>query len=89
MYDSVILQLIERLQSGTLTYRNGLSESELKEILSLDDEVLGDIYQYWSPPNKDIIRLPPLLWTRLRYDIGDYLVERQADGFPVLGLYHR
>ncbi|XP_072407531.1 NACHT domain- and WD repeat-containing protein 1 [Chiloscyllium punctatum] len=69
--------------------RNGLSESELKEILSLDNEVLGDIYQYWSPPNKDIIRLPPLLWTRLRYDIGDYLVERQADGFPVLGLYHR
>ncbi|XP_048404343.2 NACHT domain- and WD repeat-containing protein 1 isoform X2 [Stegostoma tigrinum] len=69
--------------------RNGLSESELKEILSLDDEVLGDIYQYWSPPNKDIICLPPLLWTRLRYDIGEYLVERQADGFPVLGLYHR
>ncbi|XP_067856040.1 NACHT domain- and WD repeat-containing protein 1 [Heptranchias perlo] len=69
--------------------RNGLSETELKEILSLDDEVLGDIYQYWSPPNKDIILLPPLLWTRLRYDIGEYLVERQADGFPVLGLYHR
>ncbi|XP_078077476.1 NACHT domain- and WD repeat-containing protein 1 [Mustelus asterias] len=69
--------------------RNGLSEAELKEILSLDDEVLGDIYQYWSPPNKDIICLPPLLWTRLRYDIGEYLVERQADGFPVLGLYHR
>ncbi|XP_067906172.1 NACHT domain- and WD repeat-containing protein 1 [Heterodontus francisci] len=69
--------------------RNGLSEAELKEILSLDDEVLGDIYQYWSPPNKDIIRLPPLLWTRLQYDIGEYLVERQADGFPVLGLYHR
>ncbi|XP_078423676.1 NACHT domain- and WD repeat-containing protein 1 [Cetorhinus maximus] len=69
--------------------RNGLSEAELKEVLSLDDEVLGDIYQYWSPPNKDIIRIPPLLWTRLQYDIGEYLVERQADGFPVLGLYHR
>ncbi|XP_051886627.1 NACHT domain- and WD repeat-containing protein 1 [Pristis pectinata] len=69
--------------------RNGLSEAELKDILSLDDEVLGDIYQYWSPPNKDIIRLPPLLWTRLRYDIGEYLVERQADGFPVLHFYHR
>ncbi|XP_072123382.1 NACHT domain- and WD repeat-containing protein 1 [Mobula birostris] len=69
--------------------RSGLSEAELKEILSLDDEVLGDIYQYWSPPNKDIICLPPLLWTRLRYDIGEYLVERQADGFPVLHFYHR
>ncbi|XP_032893653.1 NACHT domain- and WD repeat-containing protein 1 [Amblyraja radiata] len=89
---------LEKKHGGTLVShalgyiacsRNGLSENELKEILSLDDEVLGDIYQYWSPPNKDIIRLPPLLWTRLRYDIGEYLVERQADGFPVLHFYHR
>uniref|UniRef100_A0A8C4XB11 NACHT and WD repeat domain containing 1 n=1 Tax=Erpetoichthys calabaricus TaxID=27687 RepID=A0A8C4XB11_ERPCA len=96
-----VLQLLERLeeQHGRLLVahalgsivisRNGLTEIELRDILSLDDDVLGDIYQYWLPPNKEIIRLPPLLWTRLRYDMGEYLVERQADGMKVLGLYHR
>ncbi|KAG2463912.1 NWD1 protein, partial [Polypterus senegalus] len=96
-----VLQLLERLEeqhgrllvahalSSIVISRNGLTEIELRDILSLDDDVLGDIYQYWLPPNKEIIRLPPLLWTRLRHDMGEYLVERQADGMKVLGLYHR
>ncbi|MBN3275139.1 NWD1 protein, partial [Polyodon spathula] len=69
--------------------RSGLTEAELRDILSVDDEVLADIYQYWPPPSRSMIRLPPLLWTRLRYDLGEYLVERQVDGNKVLGLYHR
>ncbi|XP_018423713.1 PREDICTED: NACHT domain- and WD repeat-containing protein 1 [Nanorana parkeri] len=69
--------------------RTGLSEAELKDILSLDDEVLADIYQYWAPPRSDVIRIPVLSWTHLRHDLDGYLVERQADGSTVLGLYHR
>ncbi|XP_063311499.1 NACHT domain- and WD repeat-containing protein 1 [Pelobates fuscus] len=69
--------------------RNGLSEAELKDILSLDDDILSDIYQYWAPPSNDVIRFPTLSWTRLHYDLEGYLVERQADGSTVLGLYHR
>ncbi|CAN0002404.1 unnamed protein product [Lampetra planeri] len=69
--------------------RSGLSELELKDCLSLDDAVLADVYQYWSPPNRDMVRLPPLLWTRLRHDLADYLVDRQADGHTVIALYHR
>ncbi|KAJ8277483.1 hypothetical protein GJAV_G00075650 [Gymnothorax javanicus] len=69
--------------------RDGLSEAELRDVLSLDDEVLGDIYQYWLPPSLAFIRLPPLLWSRVRHDLGEYLVERQANGVTVLGLYHR
>nr|XP_032822732.1 NACHT domain- and WD repeat-containing protein 1 [Petromyzon marinus] len=69
--------------------RSGLSEVELKDCLSLDDAVLADVYQYWSPPNRDMVRLPPLLWTRLRHDLADYLVDRQADGHTVIALYHR
>nr|XP_014340454.1 PREDICTED: NACHT domain- and WD repeat-containing protein 1 isoform X3 [Latimeria chalumnae] len=81
--------LVSHALGYIVSSKNGLSEAELKDVLSLDDEVLGDIYQYWPPPSSDVIHLPPLLWTRLRYDLGDYLVERQADGFTVLGLYHR
>ncbi|XP_075681436.1 NACHT domain- and WD repeat-containing protein 1 [Rhinoderma darwinii] len=94
-------QLYERLEklhgklliSHALGYivasRNGLSEAELKDILSIDNDVLSDIYQYWAPPSNDVIRIPSLSWTHLRYDLEGYLVERQADESTVLGLYHR
>lgn len=72
-----------------LSTRTGLSEAELKDILSLDDEVLADIYQYWAPPRSDVIRIPALSWTHLRHDLDEYLVKRHADGIAVLGLYHR
>ena len=66
--------------------KNGLTEPELEDILSLDDEVLDDVYQYWTPPFR---RLPPLLWIRIRSEIGDYLIERGADDTQVIYWYHR
>lgn len=78
------------LVSHALAYitasKNGLTEPELEDILSLDDEVLDDVYQYWTPPFR---RLPPLLWIRIRSDIGDYLIERGADDSRVIYWYHR
>ena len=53
--------------------KNGLSESELEDILSCDDDVLNDVYVYWTPP---IRRLPPLLLVRLRTDLSSYLGKR-------------
>ena len=52
------------------TAKNGLSESELEDILSCDDDVLNDVYMYWTPP---IRRLPPLLLVRLKTDLSSYL----------------
>ena len=78
------------LVSHALAYitasKNGLTETELEDLLSLDDEVLNDVYQYWTPP---VRRLPPLLWIRIRSDIEDYLIERGADGTQVVFWYHR
>ena len=71
------------------TRRNGLSHTELEDILSIDDEVLDEIYQYWSPPNDEIVRIPPLMWTRLKYELEEYMVERQTYGKTVMVLYHR
>jgi hypothetical protein len=50
--------------------RCGLSESELEDILSCDDDVLNDVYAYWMPP---VRRLPPLLLVRLKTDLSQYL----------------
>ena len=78
------------LVSHALAYitasKNGVTEPELEDLLSLDDEVLNDVYQYWTPP---VRRLPPLLWIRISSDIGDYLTERGADGTQVVFWYHR
>ena len=66
--------------------KNGLTESELEDLLSLDDTVLNDVYQYWTPP---VRRLPPLLWIRIRSEINEYLIDRGADGTRVIYWYHR
>ncbi|XP_067662722.1 NACHT and WD repeat domain-containing protein 2-like [Haliotis asinina] len=66
--------------------KTGLTESELEDILSCDDDVLNDVYMYWTPP---VRRLPPLLLVRLKADLGQYLVDRGADGVRVFFWYHR
>ena len=64
-----------------------LVANELEDILSCDDEVLNDVYEWWVPP---VRRLPPLLWVRIQTDLGPYLVERGLKGgTPVLSWYHR
>ena len=77
------------LVSHALSYitaaRSGLSDSELEDLISLDDKVLDDIYQYHLPP---VRRIPPLLWSRIRADLPGYLSERAADGVIVLNWYH-
>lgn len=69
--------------------KNGLSNQEMEHLLSLDDEVLQDIYLYHLPPNEHVITLPSLIWRRVVYDLGEYLVERRADGRSVKAWYHR
>ena len=65
---------------------HGLTTNELEDILSCDEALLHDVFQYWTPP---IRRLPPLLWVRIRADLASYLVERGADGAQVTYWYHR
>jgi hypothetical protein len=67
----------------------GITQAELEDVLSCDDDVLDDVYQWWVPPSR---RLPPLLWARARSDIGAYLVEKGAadnSGARVYSWYHR
>ena len=73
-----VFQLFERVEnkhgwmlvSHALSYitasKNGVSEPEIEDFISLDDKVLDNIYQYHLPPNR---RIPPLLWTRVRSDL--------------------
>lgn len=64
----------------------GLSETELEDILSCDDEVLDEVFDFWMPP---IRRLPPSLWIRIRADLRLYLMEKGSDGVIVYSWYHK
>ncbi|XP_048198662.1 NACHT domain- and WD repeat-containing protein 1 [Perognathus longimembris pacificus] len=69
--------------------RYGLSEAELKDVLSLDEVVLCHVYQAWTPPSRQVLRFPPLLWVRLRRDLGHCLARRPTDGCTLLAIAHR
>jgi hypothetical protein len=68
---------------------NGISDIEWEDVLSCDDEVLDDIYRYHNPPVPGIVRLPPVLVARIRYDLREYIVERRSFGKTTLNWYHR
>jgi hypothetical protein len=96
---AIVTQVFERLEkfhgaklvgnalAYLVTARYGLSSSEMEDVLSSDEEVLSDdVFKWWSPP---VRRLPPLLWKRLKEDLGRYIVDKGVQGSTVHALYHR
>ena len=66
--------------------REGLSSADLLHLLSSDDDVLIDVFQFHKPPAR---RMPGLVLKRLLSDVQAWggLVERGQSG--ELGFYHR
>ncbi|ERE90461.1 NACHT and WD repeat domain-containing protein 1 [Cricetulus griseus] len=81
--------LVAHVLGYIVSSRYGLSEAELKDVLSLDDEVLQAVYRDWTPPSKELLRFPPLLWVRLRRDLAHCLTRRAVDGCTLLAIAHR
>ena len=77
---------VSRILGCMTASKYGLSDAEIDDLASLDDDILNDVYQYWTPP---IRRIPPLLWLRLKSDLGSYIVSKGADGVLVNNWYHR
>lgn len=68
-----------------LRQAGGLSEIELEDMLSADDEVLQSIFVHYLPP-LNIFRLPSTLWVRIRNDMQKYFVETNVDNMTVIYL---
>jgi len=77
---------------GALGYlaasRGGLSEDELLDVLSADEEVMAD-FRRRSPdsPNED--RLPVIVWSRLALDLQFAVAARRAGNVSFLGFANR
>ncbi|HEX2695416.1 MAG TPA: AAA family ATPase, partial [Acidobacteriota bacterium] len=80
--------LVSRSLGYLAAAKNGLSEDELLDVLSLDPDVLADfeLRAKHAPPEK---KLPVVVWSRLFFDLETYLAERNADGASLLSFYHR
>jgi len=57
--------------------RAGLTEEELLDILSNDPMVLKD-FRRRSPKSPQVNRLPDIVWSRLRFDLGSFICERNV-----------
>jgi WD40 repeat protein len=68
--------------------KNGMGEEEMLEVLAGDPEVISD-FRRRHPRSPEVQRLPPVIWSRLRFDLEPYLVEREADGTFLIGFFHR
>lgn len=78
--------LVTRALAYVTASLTGISETELEDLLSLDDEGLTHVFQIHIPPLR---RIPPLLWVRIRHDISQYLVDKEVDEVRSFFWYHR
>jgi hypothetical protein len=96
--EDIIIYMFKKLETmhGEVIFRravcymtvnkNGISDNELEDILSLDDDVLYAAFQFHLPP---IRRFPTILWVRIKKDIEQYIVEKEANDTKVIQWHHR
>ena len=80
--------LVSRSLGYLAAARYGLTEDEMLDVLSGDEEVWQDFTRraHHTPPEH---RLPVIVWSRLFLDLEPYLAERSAPGGTVVSFYHR
>jgi small GTP-binding protein len=80
--------LISRSLSYLVRSRNGLAETELIDILSLDEDVWADFIKgvYAEPLER---KLPIIIWLRLFYEIEPFISFTGNQGLTLMKLYHR
>ena len=78
----LISKVIGYLESA----KAGLTESEIDDVLSLDEDLLNIVFDFWLPP---IRRIPAVLLVRILQDMRPFLVRREADKVITITFYHR
>lgn len=78
--------LVSRVLGLLAAVTDGINKDDILHILSCDEQLLNDVLVWHEPPKR---RLPPLLFARLKFDLGPFLVERGAHGVSLVAFYHR
>jgi WD40 repeat protein len=80
--------LVSRSMGYLAASKNGLTEDEMLDVLSEDDELYLDFLRRARhiPSEK---KLPVVVWSRLYFDLEPYLTQRSADGTSLMAFFHR
>ena len=60
---------------------NGITETELEDVMSIDNDALFNLAEFHKLPN---LRFPVGVLARYKFDLIDYISEKQSDGTTVL-----
>uniref|UniRef100_A0A2C9JHY2 Uncharacterized protein n=1 Tax=Biomphalaria glabrata TaxID=6526 RepID=A0A2C9JHY2_BIOGL len=77
--------MVSRALSYIVASSSGLSDCEMEDVLSLDEDLLNEIYQDFHPT---VRRVPPMKWLMLKRDIESFLSYRESDGVTVTTWQH-
>ncbi|XP_060605739.1 uncharacterized protein LOC132758201 isoform X2 [Ruditapes philippinarum] len=77
--------LVRRSIGYIAASRNGVTEHEMLDLLSLDDAVMGEITPHYNLVRR---RVPNALWYRLRAELHLYIKEVKADNVKTLQWSH-
>ncbi|XP_044132436.1 NACHT domain- and WD repeat-containing protein 1-like [Bufo gargarizans] len=78
-------QVVKKTTSYISLSRNGITQEELLDLLSLDQAVMDEIRQYQGVV---VPVFPEVLWIKLRNDFGIHLVEQRTDDSYVINWAH-
>lgn len=77
--------IVSRSVGYLVAAKNGLTEDEVIDVLSQDEEVLKEVKKLHRIPEE---KLPVVIWSRFRFELEPYLTQRSADGTSLLAFYH-
>ena len=80
--------LVRRALGYLAAARHGLTEDEMLDVLSADEDAMADFVRR-SPRSPKVDKLPVAVWSRLYFDLEPYLTERAADQTTLMAFYHR
>jgi len=78
-----------RSASSSFFCRSVCWKVELEDVLSCDDEVLEEVFQFIDPPLNTVIRVPQMFIAQLRHDLAWFLHLVHDYGIPVFYWTHR
>ena len=70
----------------TLFDQRGISENELEDVLSIDDDVLTSVFKHHHAP---VRRFPIALWLNIKYELKEYITNKETDGVSVISWLHK
>ncbi len=88
---SVVYHHQKILVNRTLAYiecsKNGLSEKEILDILSKDEEIVSGLENVYHRNRSSKIPIAP--WARLYYQLSPFLIKKSSDDVSLITFFHR